>query len=69
MKFFDYMDAMKKDSSIKVRRESWLPHHYIYWNTLTQVFCEYYGGISIEWIESFENFAEDLKAEDWRICS
>lgn len=65
MKFFDYMDVMKQDSSIKVRRESWLPHHYIYWNNLNQVFSEHYGGISMEWIESFENFAEDLKAEDW----
>ena len=65
MKFFDCMDAMKKDSSIKVRRDSWLPHHYIYWNTLTQVFCERHGTIEHEWAEDFESFAEDLKAEDW----
>lgn len=66
MKFFDYMDAMKKDSSIKVKRESWLPHHYIYWNALTQVFSEHYAGITMEWTGDFETFAKDLKAEDWR---
>ena len=65
MTFFNYMDSMKKNPSIKITRELWTaPGYYIYWSATKNVFCEHFADVDREW--SVADYIEDLTASDWK---
>lgn len=66
MTFFDLMDELKKNPSLKITRELWdTPHYYIYWNTQQNAFYEHFSNIDREWASESQTFFEDVSAKDW----
>lgn len=67
MNFFDFVDAMKQDPSIRIKRKEWpTSDYYIFWNAEHNIFIEHLKGIETEW--GNDTFIDDLQANDWIAC-